>query len=184
MPNINMLFGSNGGSVQNKPGLKFIRGGEVTDGTSVVLSFAPGGMYLLFTKEWNASTGAYRGHHARFIASPEEDVFGSVIVNSGVLFSSTNAGVSFTANTDSTFTLVRSSATYAFRYALYRVDGQWGGTQQSTIEPYTGSYTVTPDTTTQSLPTANKRMTADVEVTEIPTDFGQVTQSGTDLSVS
>ena len=95
---VSMQFGKSGGTVQNRPGLKFIRGGEVTDGTAVVLSFAPGGMYLLFTKERNASTGAYRGHHARVIATPEEAVFGSVIVNSGVLFSSSNAGVSFTAN--------------------------------------------------------------------------------------
>lgn len=182
--NVSMQFGRSGGVVQNRPGWKFIRGAEITDDTTEVLSFAPGGLYVLVTKEWNASTAAYRGHHAYMIAAPEEDVFGTVAIARGNMYASTNAGVTLTNNNDSTLSIKQSSATYNFRYALYRVDGAGGGQEQSSIEPYTGTYSVTPSTSTQQLSTANKRMTADVEVAEIPTDFGQVTQSGDTLSIS
>lgn len=184
MINVSMQFGKNGGTVQNRPGLKFIRGGEVTDGTAVALSFAPGGIYVLFTKEWVVSSGAFYGHRAILLTAPENDIFGTTGMTRSSMAASSNSGVTLTHNSDSTITLNRSAATYAFRYALYRVDGQGGGTQQSTIEPYTGTYSVTPSTSAQSLSTANKRMTADVEVDEIPTDYGQVTQSGDTLSIS
>lgn len=185
MRNVSMQFGKNGGTVQNRPGLKFLRGGEVTDDTAVVLSFSPGGIYVLITKEWNASTGAYRGHRASLIAAPEEDVFGTVAPASIVMAASTNAGVTFTHNNDSTTTIKQSSTTYNFRYALYRVDGSGGNSgTQSEIETYTGTYSVTPSTSAQSLSTANKRMTANVEVGEIPAAFGQLTQDGTDLAIS
>lgn len=182
--NVSMQFGKNGGPVQNKPGWKFLRGGEVTDDTAEVLSFAAGGMYILAVKVWNASTGAYRGHALYFVAAPEEDVFGTVAVARATAATGGTVSVTITANSDSTLTIVQSSTTYNWRYALYRIDGQGGGTQQSSLEPYTGSYQVTPSTAAQSLSTANKRMTADVEVEEIPTDFGQITQSGTDLAIS
>ena len=182
--NVSMQFGKSGGVVQNRPGLKFLRGGEVTDDTAEVISFAPGGMYILAVKVWNASTDAYRGHALYFIAAPEEDVFGTVAIARATAATGGTVSVTLTNNSDSTLTIVQSSATYNGRYALYRIDGQGGGTQESTIEPYTGSYSVTPSTSAQSLSTANKRMTADVEVDEIPTDFGQVTQSGDTLSIS
>lgn len=181
--NVSMQFGKSGGAVQNKPGLKFIRGGAIVDDTAEVLSFAPGGIYILFTSEWNATTEAYRGHHAFLIAAPEDAVFGTVAVARINMAVSTNAGVTLTNNSDSTVTVKQSSTTYNFRYALYRVDGQGGGSERSTLEPYTGSYSVTPSTSAQSLSTANKRMTADVEVEEIPDSFGEVSQSGDTLSV-
>lgn len=163
-----MQFGRSGGVVQNRSGWKFIRGGEVTDDTTEVLSFAPGGMYVLVTKEWNASTSAYRGHHAYMIAAPEEDIFGTVAIARGNMYSSSNAGVTLTNNNDSTLSIKRSSATYNFRYALYRVDGAGGGAQeQQTIAPYMGSYSVNPSFETQTLETANKRMTADLDVNAI-----------------
>lgn len=182
--NVSMQFGKNGGPVQSRPGWKFMRGAEIVDDTAEVLSFAPGGMYILAVKVWNASTGAYRGHALYFIAAPEEDVFGTVAVARATAATGGTVSVTITANSDSTLTIVQSSTTYNWRYALYRIDGQGGGTQQSSLEPYTGTYQVTPSTASQSLSTANKRMTADVEVEEIPTDFGQITQSGTDLAIS
>lgn len=182
--NVSMQFGKSGGVVQNRPGLKFIRGGEITDDTAEVLSFAAGGMYVLAIKVWNASTGAYRGHGMYFVAAPEEDVFGTVAVARATVATGGTVSVTITANSDSTLTIVQSSSTYNWRYALYRIDGQGGGTQESSLEPYSGSYTVTPSTSAQSLSTANKRMTADLEVEEIPTDYGQITQSGTDLAIS
>ena len=131
--NVSMQFGRSGGVVQNRPGWKFIRGGEITDDTTEVLSFAPGGLYILVTKEWNASTAAYRGHHAYMIAAPEEDIFGTVAVARGNMYASTNAGVTLTNNNDSTLSIKQSSATYNFRYALYRVDGAGGSSEQSSI---------------------------------------------------
>lgn len=121
MINVSMQFGKSGGTIQNKPGLKFIRGGEVTDNSSVVLSYEPGGMYILFCKEWNVSTNVYRGHRASLVATPENALFGTTAVASLVLAQSTNSGVAFTHNNDSTTTIRATSATYAFRYALYRV---------------------------------------------------------------
>lgn len=181
--NVSMQFGKSGGVVQNRPGLKFIRGGEVTDETAEVISFAPGGMYVLAVKVWTASSGAYRGHALYFIAAPEEDVFGTVAIARATAATGGTVSVTITNNSDSTLTIVQSSSTYNWRYALYRIDGQGGGTQESTIEPYTGSYSVTPNKSTQSLSTANKRMTADVEITEIPVEFGEVSQSGDTLTV-
>lgn len=177
-----MQFGA-GSTISNKPGLKFIRGGAVLDDTAEVLSFVPGGIYVLFTSEWNATTGAYRGHHAYLIAAPQDELFGTTAIARISMASSTNNGMTLTNNSDSTLTLKQASTTYNWRFALYRVDGQGGGQQQSSIEAYTGAYTVTPTEATQSLATANKRMTADVEVEEIPTDYGQVSQSGDTLTM-
>lgn len=182
--NVAMQFGRNGGVSQNRPGWKFIRGDRILDDSTVVLSFAPGGMYILAVKVWTASTGAYRGHALYFIAAPEEDVFGTVSIARATAATGGTVSVTMTNNNDSTLSIVQSSAAYNWRYALYRVDGAGGGTIESTIEPYIGTYSVTPTTSAQSLSTANKRMTADVEVDEIPTDFGQLSQSGDTLSIS
>lgn len=182
--NVSMQFGKSGGVVQNRPGLKFLRGADVTDNTTEVISFAPGGMYLLAVKVWTADTGAYRGHALFFIAAPEESVFGTVAIARVTAATGGTVSVNMTNNNDSTLSMAQSGTAYNWRYALYRIDGSGGGTQESTIEPYTGAYSVKPTTASQSLSTANKRMTADVEVAEIPTDFGQVSQSGDTLSIS
>lgn len=183
--NVSMQFGRSGGIVQNRPGWKFIRGGEILDGTSEVFSFAPGGMYILAVESWNASTFARNGRQLNFICSPEEDIFGTVAVTRDSIVSGGTARYTYSANNDSTLTLSASSSAYGVRYALYRIDGAGGNSgQESDIPAYTGQYTVTPTEAVQTLNTANKRMTADVEVDEIPTDYGQVEQSGTDLSIS
>lgn len=182
--NVSMQFGRSGGIVQNRPGWKFIRGGEILDGTSEVFSFAPGGMYILAVESWNASTFARNGRQLNFICSPEEDIFGTVAVTRDSIASGGTARYTYTANSDSTLTLSASSASYGVRYALYRIDGAGGNSgQESDIPAYTGQYTVTPTEQTQQLSTANKRMVADVQVEEIPTDYGLVTQSGDTLQV-
>lgn len=163
-----MQFGRNGGVSQNRPGWKFIRGDRILDDSTVVLHFAPGGMYILAVKVWTASTGAYRGHAMYFIAAPEEDVFGTVAIARATAATGGTVSVTLTNNNDSTLSIVQSSATYNWRYALYRVDGAGGGTQeQSTIPAYMGTYSVDPSFETQTLATANKRMTADVDVNAI-----------------
>ena len=182
--NVSMQFGRSGGVVQNRPGWKFLRGAEIPDNTTEVLSFSPGGLYILVVKVWTASTGAYRGHAMYFIAAPEENVFGTTAIARATAATGGTVSVTLTNNNDSTLSIVQSSSTYNWRYALYRVDGAGGSLEQSTIEAYTGTYSVTPSTSQQSLSTANKRMTADVEVQEIPTDFGQLSQSGDTLSIS
>ena len=45
-------------------------------------------------------------------------------------------------------------------------------------EPYTGEYTVTPSTETQTLPTANKKLTDDVTVNPIPSGWYNTLQEG------
>lgn len=133
--NVAMQFGRNGGVAQNKPGWKFIRGDRILDDSTVVLHFAPGGMYILAVKVWTASSGAYRGHAMYFIAAPEEDVFGTVAIARATAATNGTISVTLTNNNDSTLSIVQSSSTYNWRYALYRVDGNGGGAEQSTIEP-------------------------------------------------
>ena len=120
--NVSMQFGKSGGVVQNRPGFKFIRGGEVTDNTAEVLSFEPGGIYVLYAKAFRQDTGAYYGLYCYVIAAPEEELYGTTA--SAHINWTSGGGISITWNSDSTVTLTQSSATYNFRYALYRVDGQ------------------------------------------------------------
>lgn len=49
---------------------------------------------------------------------------------------------------------------------------------------YEGPYTVTPGASVQTLETAGKRMTADVEVGAIPSNYGLITWDGSVLTVS
>ena len=181
---VSMQFGRNGGVVQNRPGWKFVRGGDVLDDTTEVLNFAAGGIYILVCVQWTADGGARQGRQVSLICAPEEELYGTVASTREALVTGGTARVSYTLNADSTLSIVQSSAAYNWRYALYRVDASGGSSEQSELEPYTGSYSVTPTTSAQSLSTANKRMTADLEVDEIPPDFGQVSQSGDTLSIS
>ena len=184
MRNVSMQFGRAGTPAKNRPGWKFIRGGEIDDGTAENISFTPGGVYILVCVQWNASSGARQGRQVSLICAPEEPLFGTTASTRDTLVSGGTSRVTYTLNNDSTLTIVRSNSSYAWRYALYRIDGQGGSPEQSTIAAYSGTYSVTPTTSAQSLSTANKRMTADLEVGEIPTDFGQVSQSGSTLTIS
>lgn len=51
-------------------------------------------------------------------------------------------------------------------------------------DPYTGSYTVTPTNETQTLRTKNYRMTDNVVINPIPSNYGLITWNGSTLTVS
>ena len=51
-------------------------------------------------------------------------------------------------------------------------------------DPYTGSYTVTPSRETQVLHTYDLRMTDDVTVNPIPSNYGLITWNGAVLTVT
>jgi hypothetical protein len=116
-----MQFGS-GGRVSNLPAnIRLVEAGEVTDATTITITPEAGGMYLLCTKEWNASSGAYRGHRMHVVAAPEVDYFGSTACQRINTLHSDNYGVNIVYVADSSITLTRSSSTYAFRYAFYKL---------------------------------------------------------------
>ena len=51
-------------------------------------------------------------------------------------------------------------------------------------DPYTGSYTVTPSSETQILATNNLRMTDNITVNPVPSNYGLITWNGAFLTVS
>lgn len=52
------------------------------------------------------------------------------------------------------------------------------------LPAYTGSYTVTPTQGTQTLATNGKRMTANVTINPIPSNYGLITWDGAKITVS
>lgn len=52
------------------------------------------------------------------------------------------------------------------------------------LEPYEGSYTITPGRESITLQTANKRMTNNLTVNPIPQNYGLITYNGYELTVS
>lgn len=95
--------------------------GSIDNGGTVTLQFDPGGLYQLFTAEYNASTGAYWGHRQINIKAPESSLFGTVACAYQAAQASSNSGVTITYNTDSTVTLAQSSTTYAVIYVVRAV---------------------------------------------------------------
>lgn len=120
MSKVAMRYGD-GITAKTASGLTLVASGEIDDETEVTLEFSSGGEYLFFSHEYNASSGAYRGHRMLLIYTPEESVFGTTAVTSGAAVGSSNFGITITNNDDSTVTIKRSAATYAVRYALYKV---------------------------------------------------------------
>ena len=51
-------------------------------------------------------------------------------------------------------------------------------------EPYEGSYTVTPTSGTQTLPTNGKLLARDLTINPIPSNYGLITWNGSTLTVS
>ena len=51
-------------------------------------------------------------------------------------------------------------------------------------DPYTGAYEVTPSEETQTLETENKRMTGNVTINPIPSNYGLIGWNGSILTVS
>ena len=49
---------------------------------------------------------------------------------------------------------------------------------------YTGAYTITPTQDTQVLPVNAKRMTGDITINPIPSNYGRITWNGSVLTVS
>ena len=114
-------FGASGRANSNEAGLRLIVHGDIDDDSIATFSPAAGGFYLIATKEWNASTGAYRGHRLHVVAVPEESKYGTVACQRINTLHSDNYGVSITYNSDSTIDIERSAVTYAVRYAIYKV---------------------------------------------------------------
>ena len=114
-------FGASGqaGNRRN-PNLRRVQEGLIVDANTVTFTPDPGTMYLLFSREFNASSGVFRGERLVVISAPEEALYGTTACNHGDAYASANSGISIGYPTDSTITLARSSATYAVRYALYQ----------------------------------------------------------------
>ena len=51
-------------------------------------------------------------------------------------------------------------------------------------DPYTGSYEITPSAEAQTLATSGKRMTADLIINPVPSNYGLITWNGAYLTVS
>ena len=51
-------------------------------------------------------------------------------------------------------------------------------------DPYTGAYEITPSGETQTLETENKRMTGNVTINPIPSNYGLITWNGAFITVS
>lgn len=51
-------------------------------------------------------------------------------------------------------------------------------------DPYTGAYEITPSQETQTLETYNKRMTGNVTINPIPSNYGLITWNGAFITVS
>ena len=116
-----MEFGSSG-KVSNLPAnIKLVDSGEITDGTVHTFTPEANSGYLLFTKEFNASNDYYRGHRAVYIVTSEESVFGTGASQHISVAASTNSGVTISYLSNGSITLNRSSSTYAFRYAFYKL---------------------------------------------------------------
>ncbi len=52
------------------------------------------------------------------------------------------------------------------------------------VEPYTGDYTFTPSDSTQTIETTGKRLTDDIVINPIPSNYGLITWNGSTLTVS
>lgn len=116
-----MDFGADGKVKNPKPGLKLIDAGEINDASTVTIALEPGAFYLLACKEYRLSDGAFRGQRLITITTSEDIDFDTGTVTRGNAYASSNAGVTITNNTGNSITLAQSSATYGFRFALYRM---------------------------------------------------------------
>ena len=119
MSTLAMEYGSSGRV--SKATSNIVASGIIDDATVVDIILDVGCIYMLFTAEYNASTGAFRGEHVWVIKSPEESQYGTTAASRGSVFASQNSGVTVTNNNDSTISISRSSATYAVRYALMKI---------------------------------------------------------------
>ena len=165
MSSLAMQYGTAGRVKPSKEGVRFIRGATIVDDSTEILTFEAGGIYILACVQWTASSGARQGRQISLICAPESELFGTVACTREAMATGGTARVTYTLNSDSTISIKQTNASYNWRYVLYRIDGQGGYVvQQSDIPAYTGTYSVDPNFETQTLATANKRMTSDVDV--------------------
>ena len=66
----------------------------------------------------------------------------------------------------------------------HTIEGNVQGEAMKSAEDYTGAYEVTPSQSTQTLSVADKRMTQDVVINPIPSNYGLITWNGSYLTVS
>lgn len=96
--------------------------GVIDDGEEVNLTLDEGGIYILYTIEFNISTGGVRGHRARLIAVPTGTRYGATACSYVSIAASTNSAVTITMEDDSTITLAQTTpATYSVKYAIQKI---------------------------------------------------------------
>lgn len=182
---LSVQYGGAGSVVKNTQGIKFVRGGVVIDNTTEVFEFEPSGIYIFICVQWTASSGARQGRQISLICAPEDELFGTVASTREAMATGGTARVTYTLNSDSSLSVTQTSSAYNWRYVLYRVDGTAGGStqQQSDIPIYSGAYSVDPNFEIQTLATANKRMTADVDVAAIPVTYEDNASGGKTVTI-
>lgn len=119
---IAMQYGSGNYGSNSRIAKSVIYKGTIDDGSTVTLTLDAGGLFEIFTAEYNATTYAYRGHRARLVKMPEESLYGTIAAATVNEAASTNSGVTITMNADSTISIARSSSTYAVKYIVRSVD--------------------------------------------------------------
>ena len=117
-----MQYGSGNYGSNSRIAQSVIYKGTIDDGNPVTLTLEAGGLFEIFTAEYNATTYAYRGHRARLVKMPEESLYGTVAAATVNEAASTNSGVTITMNADSTISIAQSSSTYAVKYIVRSVD--------------------------------------------------------------
>ena len=95
--------------------------GIINDGNTVILTPEAGCMYMLFTFEYNSSTGNIRGHRCFMVSAPAGETFGTAAAAHQAMAQSTNSGVTITWNNNSTISLARSGANFAVKYAMMKI---------------------------------------------------------------
>lgn len=114
-----MQYGAGGGQSTGQES-SIIASGLIEDGNPVVLDvFEAGKVYELITAEYAISNSGFRGMRKILIYAPESALFGTAALSHVNEAASTNAGVTFAWNTDSTLTI--SQSTYAVKYWLFDV---------------------------------------------------------------
>lgn len=66
----------------------------------------------------------------------------------------------------------------------HTIEGDVQGEAMRSVPDYTGTYEVTPSSSTQTLSVSDKRMTQDVVINPIPSNYGLITWNGSYLTVS
>ena len=162
---VSMQFGKLGGASSNSQGMQILEESGTIAG--------------------DINSGSYKDYTVTFASAfPSAPWVSIEEISSSTAYQYGSHAITFTsAPTESGFTIRFFNNTGARRYPTIRWHAMLvtsgGGSSGSDIPEYTGSYNVTPTTSSQTLATANKKMTGDLNVQEIPADFGQVSPPST-----